>query len=173
MRNISLRTSSFADLARLMPCSPLLIPDNLKRLHGAIADQNQRCLYRSNPDMLVELFDEVVTDERLRGHCKNLFVDCYYGEAILRAYSAVEQAVKKVFGAGAQEFGARMMGKYIHPPYTELFKFCMSHIRNHHAHSTGCYNAPLFALQSIGIADFLLRLTDSWARPPASLTNCG
>lgn len=124
-----------------------------------------------------ELFDEVISNDLLRGTTRGLFMTGHYAQAVEEAFKCVDNFVK--FRSKRNDLsGAKLMSAAFNPEnpvlklnslvtqsekaeqngYMQLFVGCMIGIRNPRAHEHGFQDEAHEALELIVLAQHLLRV---------------
>lgn len=124
-----------------------------------------------------EMFDEVISNDLLRGTTRRLFMTGHYAQAVEEAFKCVDNYVKSRSNRNDLS-GSKLMSAVFNPTnpvlklnslvtqsekdeqngYMQLFVGCMIGIRNPRAHEHGFQDEAHEALELIVLAQHLLRV---------------
>ena len=145
---------------------------------GWKADQNAKSNY--NDLAFHQLFDYMVTNERIREVSRQRFLDGYYAEAVVEAAKCLNSATKEKSGRTSIDgtdlmrtvFSAKSpvlkLNAFKTPSerneqqgYMDIFAGTMMGIRNPRVHEPDYTDAPQVALELLVLANHLMRKLDS------------
>lgn len=132
-------------------------------------------------------FDQIVDDDELRQTCRALFLDGYYALAVEEAYKCVNNIVKRLSGLNHLDGVNLMKNAFsLNNPvlrlndlatqsekdqqrgYMEMFAAVITGIRNPRAHEHAYLDDPITALELLGLANHLVRMTRFASEHPTS-----
>lgn len=143
------------------------LDDELKTLPGITTKK-----LRHSPS--IDIFDNLITNKRLRKIVKKLYMDGHHARAVEEAYKYLDNLVKSV--SGINETGAKLMQTAFSASnpvlmlnagsstseldeqkgYLQIFAGCMTGIRNPRAHECEWEDNEVHALQLLVFANYLV-----------------